>query len=77
MGSAGYSIDMITDAANASTDFENTNTELKKQYLAKNIQLYNKIVQEIVGFRGSFGTGYPFTVLNGGRVAFNRSTTSN
>lgn len=50
-------------AAEISNDFEKCNTELKRQYLVNNIILFNKIVTEVNGYCGSFGTGYPFYTL--------------
>lgn len=58
------SIDIVSDAAIASTTYEQANTELKRQYLVKIIDLYNSIVKDLGGFQGSFGTGYPFYTLN-------------
>lgn len=50
--------------AENSTEYEKSNTELKRQYIASNIILYNDIVATIRESRGSFGTGYPFYILN-------------
>ena len=47
-------------AAEVSTEFEENNSELKKEYIIKNIKLYNKIVSSLKEYRGSIGTGYPF-----------------
>lgn len=49
--------------ANGSTDFERSNSDLKRRYLVRNIQAFNYIVAEISVGKGSFGTGYPFYVL--------------
>lgn len=57
------SINICSDAAMASTDFERNNTELKKLYLIKNILLYNDVVKSVEGNCGTFGTGYPFYAL--------------
>lgn len=51
-------------AANASNTFEKNNTELKRKYIKKNIDIINYIFRSMPGFCGSFGTGYPFYVLN-------------
>lgn len=48
----------------ASTDFEKTNTELKRKYLLWNIQVFNIIASSVQVNRGSFGTGYPFYALD-------------
>ena len=54
---------LIEKAVNASNLYENCNTDLKKKYLIKYINLYKEIVSEIPGYKGSFGTGYPFYAL--------------
>ena len=48
-----------------STRFEKCNTKLKKEYLMKNIHTINSIMEKTSGYCGSFGTGYPFYVLDG------------
>lgn len=53
----------VEKAAKASNDFEYNNTDLKRRYLIRNIQAFNYIVSLIEGNQGSFGTGYPFYVL--------------
>lgn len=58
------SINICKKAANASTLFEITNTDLKRDYIVHNIELYNQIVALVDGSRGSFGTGYPFYTLD-------------
>ena len=57
-------IDICRDASIASTEFEKTNTDLKREYLLINIYLYNYITAKIEHNRGTFGTGYPFYALN-------------
>ena len=56
-------INICKDAAETSNLYELNNGQLKKDYLIKNITLYNEIVKRINGSRGSFGTGYPFYAL--------------
>lgn len=56
--------DYCKTAAEASTDFEKTNTELKRKYILQNIMLYNYIVSNVRESLGTFGTGYPFYGLN-------------
>lgn len=56
-------IDFCDDVADTSNYFEVCNTELKRQYIIKNIELFNTISQEISGCQGTFGTGYPFYAL--------------
>lgn len=48
----------------SSTDFEKTNTELKRKYLIWNIEAFNKIASAVSVSKGSFGTGYPFYALD-------------
>ena len=43
--------------------YEQTNTELKKEYIKKNIDVFNEIASKVPGNHGSFGTGYPFYAL--------------
>ena len=50
----------VTRAANA---YEESNTDLKKEYIRKNIEIFNKIILSVPGNCGSFGTGYPFYAL--------------
>ena len=58
------SIDFCIKTANISTDFEKTNTELKREYLISNINQYHQITSQISCNKGTFGTGYPFYALN-------------
>ncbi len=58
------SINICINAAMASTDFERSNSELKKLYLLKNILFYNDVTKSVDGNCGTFGTGYPFYALN-------------
>ena len=57
------SIEFCIEAANISNTFELTNSDLKKRYILGNIKLANIIMQSVYGYRGSFGTGYPFYAL--------------
>lgn len=50
--------------ANASTNFELANTELKRKYLEWNISAFNIIAKRVTVGKGTFGTGYPFYVLD-------------
>ncbi len=56
-------ISYCCEVANISTDFEKNRSELKREYLKKQIELYTKIVKKIAGHSGSFGTGYPFYAI--------------
>lgn len=58
------SMDIVRGAAKASTTFELTNTDIKRQYIVSNIMMYNAIVSLINESKGTFGTGYPFYVLD-------------
>lgn len=60
------SINICKEAAEISTEYEKNNSELKKTYLIHNIMVYNCLVEKLTGYKGSFGTGYPFYVLNKG-----------
>ena len=55
----------IQRVAVSSNELENTNSDLKRIYLIRNIQAFNYIVSLIRDNQGSFGTGYPFYVLEG------------
>ena len=55
---------IIEEVSNASTTFENSNTEIKRQYLLWNIYSFIKIASVISVKEGIFGTGYPFYVLD-------------
>lgn len=56
-------IEWIEDAVKASNDYEETNSDLKRRYLLRNIRAFTYISSLVTVNRGSFGTGYPFTVL--------------
>lgn len=49
--------------ANISDGYEKENTELKKEYIKKSIESIVSIMMAVPGFKGSFGTGYPFYAL--------------
>ena len=57
-------MDTCVKAADVSTRFEKLNNELKRKYLIKNINRINMIMENTPGYCGSFGTGYPFYVLD-------------
>ena len=59
-----YPIYFCSDVAKMSTEFERENTEIKRKYLIKNIKKISDIMQSIKGCKGTFGTGYPFYVLD-------------
>lgn len=50
-------------AAEISTEIEQNNSDLKKEYITNNINLYRDLVSSVDGYRGSIGTGYPFYAL--------------
>lgn len=58
--------ELIETAVRASNDYETTNTDLKRKYLIKNIQIFNYIASLVSVNKGTFGTGYPFYVLEKG-----------
>lgn len=53
-------ITFCADVARISSLYENLNTDLKKEYLIKNIETLLEIIKNTIGFKGAFGTGYPF-----------------
>lgn len=58
-------IENITkEVESISTDFEKTNTELKRRYLVWNINAFNLLASKVSVNKGSFGTGYPFYALD-------------
>lgn len=56
--------EMVNQVEVASTTFEKTNTDLKRKFLIWNIEAFNTIASAVSVNRGSFGTGYPFYVLD-------------
>lgn len=61
----GDTIKILTEkVGNMSTEFEKTNTELKRKYLLWNIEVFNEMAARVSVGRGSFGTGYPFYALD-------------
>lgn len=56
--------DITKKVESASTNFEKTNTELKRKYLIWNINAFNLIASQVSVHKGSFGTGYPFYALD-------------
>lgn len=59
-----YTIQTMTKKIeNASTDFEKTNTEMKRKYILWNIETFNILASHVSVNQGSFGTGYPFYAL--------------
>jgi len=54
---------ICSKVADISSTFEKCNNELKKEYLIKNMTLYNELISRIEESCGSFGTGYPFYAL--------------
>lgn len=58
------SISFCSKVAEISSDYEKVNTDLKRTYISKQIMLYNEIAKQVEGNCGTFGTGYPFYILN-------------
>lgn len=56
--------DVVEEVEKSSTTFEKTNTDLKRKFLKWNIEAFNMIASSVSVNRGSFGTGYPFYVLD-------------
>ena len=55
-----YSINICNNVAEISNEFEKNNSDLKKKYYIKNIEIFNYAVNEVSNCYGTFGTGYPF-----------------
>ena len=53
-----------TKVSSIATDFEMCNSDLKRQYFIRNIEGFNKIASMTNVCCGTFGTGYPFYVLD-------------
>lgn len=56
-------IEFAKRVATISNNYEKTNTELKKDYIRCCIEVVDMIMKGIPGYKGSFGTGYPFYAL--------------
>ena len=56
--------ELIEKVEKSSTGFETENTDLKRKYVLWNIEAFNAIASRVSVAKGSFGTGYPFYVLN-------------
>lgn len=56
-------INICRKAAIASNNYEKENSKIKKQFILRNIEDFNEIAKKAEGFKGSFGTGYPFYAL--------------
>lgn len=52
---------LVADICN---EFELSDANIKKEYILKNINTIKFIMEGAPGFRGCFGTGYPFYVLD-------------
>lgn len=57
-------IDFCIDIANISTEYERTNSDLKRRYLKSYVMLYNYIAYKADENCATFGTGYPFYALS-------------
>lgn len=55
---------ILEEVSNASTTFENTNTDLKRKYLLWNIASFDRAASTVSVKEGIFGTGYPFYALD-------------
>lgn len=56
--------EVIEGVERSSTDFEKSNTDVKRKYLIWNIEIFNTIASKVKVGKGSFGTGYPFYALD-------------
>lgn len=55
------------DAVQYSTKFEENNfknPDLKKEYIKKNLEIITDVMEDTIGYCGSFGTGYPFYAID-------------
>ena len=50
--------------AEASNQFENYNSDTKREYFIRSMEMFNRIASTINTSIGTFGTGYPFYVLD-------------
>lgn len=58
-------IKSITEkVARISSEFERDNSDLKRKYFVWNIETFNSFASRVRGYRGTFGTGYPFYALD-------------
>ena len=53
----------MTYVAKISDLYEKSNSDIKKEYLKKNVEVLNKIARKVPGNGGCFGTGYPYYAL--------------
>lgn len=59
-----YERNYCIEVAQCSSEYEMLNNEIKKLYLKRYIMLFNSIVSKLHYTNGTFGTGYPFYVLD-------------
>lgn len=55
--------DIASLAANSSTIFECSNNDVKKEYIRNNINKVVECMKLVPGFKGAFGTGYPYYAI--------------
>lgn len=54
----------VVESSNKFEENNFKNKDLKKMYIKKNIDIINSIMEHTTGYRGSFGTGYPFYAID-------------
>ena len=54
----------VVEASNKFEENNFKNKDLKKMYIKKNIDIINSVMEHTTGYRGSFGTGYPFYAID-------------
>lgn len=61
-------MELCLDAVQYSNKFDGNNFKnpnLKKEYIKKNLDIINGVMEDTIGYCGSFGTGYPFYAIDG------------
>lgn len=54
----------VVESSNKFEENNFKNKDLKKMYIKKNIDIINSVMEHTIGYRGSFGTGYPFYAID-------------
>lgn len=54
----------VVESSNKFEENNFKNKDLKKMYIKKNIDIINSVMEHTTGYRGSFGTGYPFYAID-------------
>lgn len=54
----------VVESSNKFEENNFKNKDLKKMYIKKNIDIINSVMEHTTGYRGSFGTWYPFYAID-------------